>query len=239
MRLFVTIAGAGLIFVLSGCAVRIAPGHVHKEAVQQATPEMRKEPEAVIEEPKSVEEETISAQKFEEEQNVTENIVSEGEMAVEENEEEEVQKPRFPRSKLLASIPYRVTMKTKKFAFSDTGFLNRYDNLINLQIFTMGKPTLDMVVRLDEDEICVGSLCNTKHGFNQTFLNGAYPDTLVENVLQSLPIIGGKNLKHTSNGFLQKITSKAYVIKYKIWPGNIYFKDIKNGIIIRLRKLSK
>ncbi len=224
--------------MLAGCAVKIAPGHVKTETVQKATPEMTKEPEPIVHEEVT---EAVSAPELQadEDENVSETVPPEGEAAVEEEEKEEVQKPRFARSKMIQSVPYRVTMKTKKFAFSDTGFLNRYDNLINLQIFTMGKLTLDMVVRLNDDEICVGSLCNTKHGFNQTFLNGAYPDTLVENVLQSKPILKGKNLKRTANGFLQKIRSKEYIIKYKIWPGNIYFKDVKNGIIIRLRKLSK
>ena len=245
MRLFLTFLSVVPLIVLSmdGCAVKIVPGHVVKQPVQKEAPDKHKVPKAFTSEPKDVQEETINAREFEAEQNLTEMpseaAMVEGEKSVEKAEEEELQKPRFPKSKQIASIPYRVTMKTKKFAFSDTGFLNIYDNLINLQVFTMGKPTLDLVVRLNEDEICVGSLCNTKHGFNQTFLSGAYPDTLVENVLQRRPILGGKNLKKTSNGFLQKIETKAYLIKYKIWPGNIYFKDAKNGIIMILRRLPK
>jgi|GEM_PF-695110 len=164
-------------------------------------------------------------------------IVAEEEIVEEAVEEK---KPsRFAHSELITSNPYKVTMKTKKFAFSDTGFMNIYDNLINLQVFSMGKVVLDMTVSLKEDDICVGKLCNTKHGFNQTFLTGAYPDTLVENILQSKPILGGKNLKKMSKGFIQKIITPQYAIKYKIWPGNVYFKDAKNNIIIKLRKLPK
>ena len=228
------------LLLLGGCAARIAPGHVSSAQVEQATPEMTQEPKP-LPKPK------VSMPEIEAEQNATaaaetaakEASAETNATAEEETVEEEVAKPRFPRSKLILSSPYKVTMKTKKFAFSDAGFLNRYDNLINVQVFTMGELTLDLVVRLDDDEICTGKLCNTKHGFNQTFLSGAYPDTLIENVLQSKPIFGGKNLKKMTKGFMQKIASKSYVIKYKVWPGNIYFKDVKNGIIIKLRKLPK
>jgi len=156
-----------------------------------------------------------------------------------EEETEKQKTSRFAHSELITSNPYKVTMKTKKFAFSDTGFMNIYDNLINLQVFSMGKVVLDLTVSLNEDDICVGALCNTKHGFNQTFLSGSYPDTLVENILRSKPILGGKNLKKMTKGFIQKIITPEYAIKYKIWPGNVYFKDAKNNIIIKLRKLPK
>lgn len=223
-----------LMLILNGCAVKIVPGHTDEAQVQKATVQMHEEPEPVVPEPV---EERISAAEYEAESNVTEAESAEEEIAFEE--EEEAAKPRFPKSKLIASVPYRVTMKTKKFAFSDTGFVNRYDNMINLQILSMGKPVLDLVIRLDESKICTDKICYTKHAFNRAFLSSDYPDSLIENVLQSEPIVGGKELKKTTNGFMQKIATKAYVIKYKIWPGNIYFKDIKNGIIIRLRKLSK
>jgi len=219
-----------LVLLMVGCAAKIAPGHVETVKVEKATPQMHEEPKPV----------EVPMPEITAEQNATEPAKTEEESAeVEEVFESGKPKKRFPRSELIASEPYKVTMKTKKFAFSDIGFLNRYDNLINLQVFTMGELAMDMVVRLDEDEICVKNLCNSKHGFNQTFLSDVYPDTLVENVLQGKPIFGGEGLKKLSKGFLQKINTKAYVIKYKIWPGNVYFKDVKNGIIIKLRKLPK
>ena len=67
------------------------------------------------------------------------------------------------------SKSYKVTMKTKKFAFSDTGFLVKYTNSLNLNVLAMGKSVLDLKVKQNEDDVCVGSLCNTKHGFKQIF----------------------------------------------------------------------
>jgi hypothetical protein len=225
MRIFLTVMMA--LFLL-GCSAKIAPGKVY-ETTTKATPEMSREPKApqVSKTEHKVVKEVLKPEVVED-QNLTEEVI-----------EEETPKPRFQRSELISSHPYKVTMKTKKFAFSDTGFMNVYDNLLNLQVFSMGKIVLDLTVKLNDDEICVGSLCNTKHGFNQTFLSGQYPDTLVENILQSKPILGGKNLRKMTKGFIQKIITREYAIKYKIWPGNVYFKDAKNNIIIKLRKLPK
>lgn len=226
MRIICTAIAA---LLLAGCSAKIVPGKVY-EKTTKATPEMSQEP-IVTKAPdvnKTEVKEEIPVPEVVTDQNITEEVL-----------EEEEHKPRFQRSELISSNPYKVTMKTKKFAFSDTGFMNEYDNLLNLQVFSMGKVVLDLTVRLDEDEICVGSLCNTKHGFNQTFLSGEYPDTLVENILQSKPILGGQNLKKMTKGFIQKVINSRYAIKYKIWPGNVYFKDIKNNIIIKLRKLPK
>ncbi len=219
---------------LVGCSAKIVPGKVY-ETTTKATPDMAQEPQRQKIK-NQVQQKSVPLQP---ETPLDENLTKTIETVEEASEDKQEEKKRFPRSELITSNPYKVTMKTKKFAFSDTGFMNVYDNLINLQVFSMGKVVLDMTVSLKDDEICVSGLCNTKHGFNQTFLTGEYPDSLVENILQSKPILGGKNLKKMTKGFIQKIMTQKYSIKYKIWPGNVYFKDAKNNIIIKLRKLPK
>ncbi len=136
------------------------------------------------------------------------------------------------------STSYKVTMKTKKFAFSDTGFLVKYENSMHLNVLAMGKSVLDMKIKKDEDDICVGSLCNTKHGFNQSFLVGSYPDGFIENVLQRKPIFGGRGLTKTSKGFVQKIICNTYGIKYQVTNKSVYFKDKKGNILIKLKEIN-
>ena len=136
------------------------------------------------------------------------------------------------------SKSYVTTFKTKKFAFSDAGFLKSQDGRTDLQIFAAGKPLMKLKI-LPSDDICVNQLCNTKHGFNQSYLSGAYPDNLLENVLHARPIFNSQNLKETTNGFMQRIKGAQYNIKYKIVPGMIYFKDVKNKIIIKLKALGR
>ncbi len=136
------------------------------------------------------------------------------------------------------SKSYVTTFKTKKFAFSDAGFLKSRNGRTDLQIFAVGKPLMKLKI-LPSDDICVNQLCNTKHGFNQSYLSGAYPDNLLENVLHARPIFNSQNLKETTNGFMQRIKGARYDIKYKIVPGMIYFKDVKNKIIIKLKALGR
>jgi hypothetical protein len=135
------------------------------------------------------------------------------------------------------SKSYKVTMKTKKFAFSDTGFLVKYTNSLNLNVLAMGKSVLDLKVKQNEDDVCVGSLCNTKHGFNQSFLVGSYPDGFIENILLKKPIFDGKGLTKTSKGFVQTIVCDRYGIKYQVSDKSVYFKDKKNNILIKLKEI--
>ncbi len=232
MRMLFIVAA---VLFLAGCSAKIVPGKASEKTIK-ATPEMTQEPQVHEKRPVALKKvaSELTATKHTQEHNASQETV-----AFKKNKVVKKRQTRFPRSELIVSNPCKVTMKTRKFAFSDTGFMNVYNNLINLQVFSMGKVVLDMTVSLNDDEICVGSLCNTKHGFNQTFLTGLYPDTLVENILRSKPIMRGKNLKKMTKGFIQKIVTAKYSIKYKIWPGNIYFKDIKNRIIIKIRKLPK
>ncbi len=132
------------------------------------------------------------------------------------------------------SKSYVTTLKTKKFAFSDAGFMRNQDGVIDLQILAVGKPLLKLKI---SDDVCVDHFCRTKEEFNQNYLSETYPRDFINNVLTSQPIFSGKNMKKTSNGFMQRIISPDYNIKYKISPGSIYFKDLKNGIIIKLREL--
>lgn len=147
---------------------------------------------------------------------------------------------RLPKKETkIRSGSYLITIKTKKFAFSDTGFLTHYPDKIDLQVFTAGKPVLEMKVYTDEDNICVQNVCKYKHGFNRFYLSGAYPDTLIENILQMRPIMNGKNLKKTEKGFTQKITADTYDISYSVTGHNLRFKDSKNRLILKLKELEK
>jgi hypothetical protein len=132
------------------------------------------------------------------------------------------------------SKSYVTTFKTQKFAFSDTGFMRNQDGIIDLQILALGKPLLKLKIA---DDVCVDHHCRTKEEFNMNYLNENYPPNLINNVLTSQPIFNGQNMKKTTNGFMQRIKDPRYDIKYKITPGSVYFKDLKNGIIIKLREL--
>jgi hypothetical protein len=146
----------------------------------------------------------------------------------------EVQDNSEPVMDPTMSQSYVTTLKTKKFSFSDAGFMQEENGVIDLQILTAGKPLVTLKISSD---VCVNHNCISKEEFNQDYLSSSYPADLINNVLTRRPIFEGKNLKRTSNGFMQKITSSRYNIKYKTTPSSIYFKDLKNNLIIKMRRL--
>ena len=58
-----------------------------------------------------------------------------------------------------------------------------------------------------------------------------YPDNLIENIFNAKPIFNGKNLKGSSNNFIQQIGTITYSVNGK----NISFVDKSNGDKIEVR----
>lgn len=134
---------------------------------------------------------------------------------------------------------YQVTMKTKKFAFSDAGFFIEDENMIQVQVYSSGMIIGSLKFSKNEDNVCVKSLCNTRKWFNENFLSLYYPETTILKILKSQPIMDRKNLKQTATGFTQEFKAYDYDITYRVTPELTYFKDRKNRIIIKFKELSK
>ncbi len=132
------------------------------------------------------------------------------------------------------SQSYVATLKTKRFAYADAAFMHEENGVIDLQVLSAGKPLVTLKISSD---VCVDHNCISKEEFNQDYLSPAYPPELINQVLTKQPIFDGKNLKRISGGFMQKITTPDYAIRYKTTPGSIYFKDTKNHLTIKLRRL--
>ena len=131
----------------------------------------------------------------------------------------------------------KITMKTKKFAFSDTGFYKNNSEYIQLQVYATGVAVADMKFYKDDDKVCVGYKCSNKKYFKDNFLSKYYPNNLIVNILTKQPILDEKNLQKTTDGFVQNIKTKEYDITYKTTPNSIYFKDRQNKILIKLKDL--
>ncbi len=125
-----------------------------------------------------------------------------------------------------------ITIKSPKIKFSDAGYLRNSEKIMELELFMAGKCIEKITVN---HLICVSDGCMSKSGFNKDYLNSAYPDDTMENMLLSHAIYGGKNLTKTDGGFEQHIKDENVDIVYKVEPYAIYFKDTKNNIIFKMR----
>lgn len=130
-----------------------------------------------------------------------------------------------------------VILKTPKLKFADAGYIRSNEELIALELFSAGHPVAKFEI---ENLVCVdGEGCLSKSSFNEEYLSGKYPDTLLENLLRGKPIYKGLNLLDNGHGFEQKIVNEDVDIKYRVSKGQIYFKDRVNGVLIKIRKQIK
>ncbi len=132
------------------------------------------------------------------------------------------------------SAPYIIVIKTKNIAIADSGFLKKAQNYKSLQIFSAGKILLNVEL---SNNACLDGHCTTKSDFNERLFGYRYYDNLLDNILDKRAIYDAKNIVYKKDGFEQKIKTKSYNIIYKVDEGSIYFKDKKNHVLIKLRRL--
>ncbi|MBW6488660.1 hypothetical protein [Sulfurimonas sp.] len=129
-----------------------------------------------------------------------------------------------------------ITIKSPKMKFSDAGYLRNSSDAIELELFMAGKNIEKISVN---HLICTSGGCMSKSGFNKEYLNGAYPDDTLQNILLSRAIYGGANLSKTPDGFSQSIKNEHVDISYKVDSSGVYFKDRKNSIIFNIKDIDE
>ena len=133
-----------------------------------------------------------------------------------------------------SSKPYYVVIKNSQMAVADTGFLKKDGPRLNLQLFSASTPILDLHV---ESDVCLDYACLSKKSFNTKFFGYAHYESFIDDLFNLKPIYSKKNLKNLDNGFEQKIKTDGYDITYRVDNGNLYFKDRKNRVLIKLKEL--
>ena len=125
-----------------------------------------------------------------------------------------------------------IVIKSPKIKFSDLGYIRNSGQNIELELFIAGKCIESIKVN---HLICTGEGCMSKSGFNEDYLNSAYPDDTLGNILLSRAIYDGKNIQKTADGFEQNIKDDFVDILYKVDSQTTFFKDKKNRIIFKIK----
>jgi hypothetical protein len=126
-----------------------------------------------------------------------------------------------------------VVWKSPSLKYADQGFLYMKPKKLKLEVYASGQPALNISIL--PSQICTGPLCMSKKSFNAKYLSKYYPENTLESILTAKPIFGGKNLKKSSNGFIQKIKSSHYNITYKVTDSSVEFIDRASNIIIKIK----
>jgi len=127
-------------------------------------------------------------------------------------------------------------LKTPKLKFSDIGYIRNSDKAIELELFVAGH----VFKRIHINHlICVEDEgCMSKSSFNAEYFNASYPDEIFQNILLGHKIYGGENTLKSKSGFIQNIETKDVSIVYRVLPKEIYFKDRKNHILIKIKEVN-
>ena len=130
-----------------------------------------------------------------------------------------------------------ITLKTPKIKFSDIAYIRHNDNALELELFVAGQ----VINRLSIDNlVCVQNQgCMSKSSFNAKYLEKSYPPNILQNILLGDTIYNGKNKKQTANGFEQIINTQNVALIYRVTRSQIYFKDKKNHILIKIKELKQ
>lgn len=128
-----------------------------------------------------------------------------------------------------------VVLKTKKLKFNDLAYIRHDGDAIQMDLYSAGMA----VERFEVDNlICMSQGCMRKSSFNAEYLNAHYPDTVLQNILLSRVIFEAKGMRDVCSGFVQKIKSEYYDITYKVSKTETTFKDRKNKILIKIKKVN-
>ena len=95
-----------------------------------------------------------------------------------------------------------ILMKTPKLKFYDSGFISKYDNFTQIQIYSAGKTVLEL--KLFKDRVCKSSFeCQSNKSFNKEYLSESYEDDFLKSLFDK----NEENIvfRDKQNGILIKI----------------------------------
>jgi hypothetical protein len=134
------------------------------------------------------------------------------------------------------SEPKLIVLKTKKLKFSDTGYIRSAGDAVEVELFSAGQAAGRIVIN---HLVCVDDKgCLSKSAFNAEYLNGNYPDETMQYVLLGKPIFSRRSLQRNTEGFEQRIENSEVDIVYRVDARQIYFKDRKNKILIKIKTIA-
>ena len=128
-----------------------------------------------------------------------------------------------------------VTIKSEKLKFSDVGYIRHTDDAIELELFFAGRAYKKIHINT---LICVDNGCMSKSSFNEEYLSKYYPTSILQNIILGKKIYDGVNSIKQSDGFIQQIKRLHVNIKYRVNSKEIYFKDVYNHILIKIKEVN-
>ena len=120
---------------------------------------------------------------------------------------------------------------------SDAGFMRKFKNQTEVQIYASGISVLSLVLK--GDKICMNGACDDELVFNKKFFGTEHYRGLLGEILDGKPIFGGSD----TGGHCFEQSLQDGSINYKVCRGKdgggrtISFADAKRSVKIKIREL--
>lgn len=120
---------------------------------------------------------------------------------------------------------------------SDAGFMRKFKNQTEVQIYASGISVLSLVLK--GDKICMNGACDDELVFNKKFFGTEHYRGLLGEILDGKPIFGGNDAGgHCFEQSLQDGSIAYTVCRGKDGSGkSISFADSTRGVKIKIREL--
>lgn len=120
---------------------------------------------------------------------------------------------------------------------SDAGFMRKFKNQTEVQIYASGISVLSLVLK--GDKICMNGACDDELVFNKKFFGAEHYRGLLGQILDGKPIFGGSDAgSHCFEQSLQDGSIAYTVCRGKDGGGrSISFADSKRSVKIKIREL--
>ena len=121
---------------------------------------------------------------------------------------------------------------------SDAGFMRKFKNQTEVQIYASGISVLSLVLK--GDKICMNGACDDELVFNKKFFGTEHYRGLLGEILDGKPIFGGSDAgeRRCLTQSLQEGSIDYKVCRGKDGSGrSISFADAKRGVKIKIREL--
>ena len=120
---------------------------------------------------------------------------------------------------------------------SDAGFMRKFKNQTEVQIYASGISILSLVLK--GDKICMNGACDDELVFNKKFFGTEHYRGLLGEILDGKPIFGGSDTGgHCFEQSLQEGSINYKVCRDKDGGGRfISFADAKRSVKIKIREL--
>ena len=121
---------------------------------------------------------------------------------------------------------------------SDAGFMRKFKNQTEVQIYASGISVLSLVLK--GDKICMNGACDDELVFNKKFFGTEHYRGLLGEILDGKPIFGGSDAgeRRCLTQSLQEGSIDYKVCRGKDGGGrSISFADAKRGVKIKIREL--